>query len=585
MPSNKYTKNKKYKKGGLRNLFKNNTNVSSTENKPLLDKAENIGVSNKTSIFGKLRESSNKVLGNLRESSNKVLGNLRDSSNKVLGKLRKSSNKDNNPAANNIPGPDTGAEASPNTVVGDEAAASSESGANTGSESESGPNSEAVNPTSTSGLPDSTKEKKENNPIDTMFAQLYIMIAYLCVILFILLFVTSVIDIVLYVIDSSNQSKNLFMDPNMFNKDTHDYHAIYYVKTNSIVDEPYHVFLCEGFNATIFVLVGICITMIGLEYGISYFLIFNNWYNDGNKDYSVDLTKSMKYFVLIAIALIGASVLAAIYKSVFINDTQITMLNAQQTMYSIKDTMYENLTTDTIFLSALTKNDIPTIIHQFSIVLKEGIQKGDISDAQKMVFTLSIHSYLTTTIPQTDPNYSDVLSIFEYDNIINATLDPTLYLYYKNNNVNIQNLYPYLIEIIKNGVTNYQGTSITADSAEFIKDDTIDPFFGKEHDLLKARFTSGIQSNLSTIIESVTKLSVDSIQDGKNKLLKYLLLQGFATFIFIILLFIALYGLNLIPEKIITTFISVCKIIGKNINAFFKYIIYLVTRYTKGTPF
>ena len=53
------------------------------------------------------------------------------------------------------------------------------------------------------------------------------------------------------------------------------------------------------------------------------------------------------------------------------------------------------------------------------------------TEVQRMVFTLSLYSYLNDQIPEADPNYETMKTIFTVDNIQKRRIDPTLYFYYK----------------------------------------------------------------------------------------------------------------------------------------------------------
>ena len=397
-------------------------------------------------------------------------------------------------------------------------------------------------------------------------------ISYICVLILVILFVMTTIDIITYGFDAMSQKRNLMMDPNMFNKDTHDYIVLDYVKTNTREEEPYNVFLCEGFTATVFVLVGICVLMLGLEYGITAALIYYNIYTDGTTDYSIDINKSIKYFGIIAVALCGALSLSGVYNSYFIKDTQNAMYGIQNTMTNITGLIYDNLTTDQIYLNALVNNNTPTLIHQFSETIQKGIQNNDTTEAEKMIFTASIFSYLTTAIPVTDPNYKTVLSIFDYDNIEAQDIDPTKYLYYNNYNINILNLYPELIQIINDGLTSFKGKSISTEYDAFKDDNNIDPFFGSKNDLLKSQFTHNIQTKLDLVTEYITQLSVDGIYQGKDNLLIYLIIAAIVSFVFMVFVIFALYNFQMIPENVRNNFVIAAKFIISMFRAFFHHI-------------
>ena len=340
----------------------------------------------------------------------------------------------------------------------------------------------------------------------------------------------------------------------MFNKETHEYSVLHYIKTNKTSDEPYHVFLCEQLYATVYLLVGITVLMIGLEYGASVLLNFYNAYTGESKDYSVDLSSSKTFLIVIIIALVGAAVFTSIYNAYFINDTQTSMLNIQQNMTSIKNTMYKNCTTNQVFLNALTSNDLSSLINEFDNTIKDGIKTKNTVEAQRMIFTLSMYSYLTTSIPEIDPNYQTVVNIFTYNNIKNRGVDPTLYLYYNNYNINIQNLYPKLVQSVISGL-EINGKVINPSSND-------DPFFGPENETLKSHFVLGITQQITNITDTITKLSVNGISDGKNKLFMYMILICIAAFIFLITIIVLVY--DEVPQSLTVRVGIVLGIIREN---------------------
>ena len=391
---------------------------------------------------------------------------------------------------------------------------------------------------------ESPKIKLDVNPIERTFANVYKYSAYLCVVVFIVIFLITALDIISFMIDYFNQESNLQTDPNMFNKDTHDYSVLQYIKTNTTVDEPYHVFLTEQLYANVFSIVGFVLLMVGFEYGLSIVLSVYNAYSGGNKDYSIDLSPSLRYMIIIGVSLIGATVLHSIYNTYFVNNTQNTMYNIQDSMYTIKNNIYASLTTNQTFLTAMLQDDMTTVIHEFSKSIKNGIQNGDTTDAQNMIFTISIYSYLVSSIPQVDPNYKTVLGIFDYNNIINQNIDPTQFLYYNSTSINIANLYPEIVSLIRNGIQSNNGEQITINPNG-------DPFFNSENsaqELLYSKFISSITSKITTITQGVTELSVNGISPGKNTLFKYIIFAFFAALIFTIVLIVLVY--DEIPDSI-----------------------------------
>jgi len=350
------------------------------------------------------------------------------------------------------------------------------------------------------------------------FITMYTLIAALCAALFGMLFIIGWTDIFEYIYNESSQTFGMIKDPNLFIKDTTDYDAMLYITTNTTADEPYHVFLEESVISYIYKFIGMFIILFAVQYGL--FFTFMLYSKIRQLPFNDTVKPPMIVIISIMMSLVGATILSSIYKLYFINKTQSSLKDMRKQMRDTKLFLYKNMTHNVDFLNALLTNDLVALLS----ILTNEINKNNRNTAscssptancdievEKMVFTISLYSYLNHQVPESDVNYDTIRSIFTVNNIQHAKIDPTNYFYYKQ---------PLYIPNMFSTLQNSNGIPL---------------FTNAERELI-------FLNKLTTLFQTANKklARLQTIMKGKHTLLKYIILFAIATSV-IICVFIVLY--------------------------------------------
>ena len=268
------------------------------------------------------------------------------------------------------------------------------------------------------------------------FTTMYKMVAILCVLMFVVMFFIGWGDVILYISKESGQSWKMVKDPHLFVKDTTDYDAIKYITTNSTDEEPYSIFLEESILSYVYRFFGIFVLLLAVQYAIFFsFMLYSKFkqlpFNDTVQPPYMNIGTAI-------IAVVGAAILTSVYKQYFIKNSQGSLKDIRAQLRDMKLFIYKNLTTNSDFLTAMVTNDLNALLSLFNAEINKNNRNNCSSptsncdtEVQRMVFTLSLYSYLNDQIPEADPNYETMKTIFTVDNIQKRRIDPTLYFYYK----------------------------------------------------------------------------------------------------------------------------------------------------------
>jgi 23S rRNA maturation mini-RNase III len=364
----------------------------------------------------------------------------------------------------------------------------------------------------------SAQQVKIPQGMNDAFITMYTLLASLSAVLFVILFLISWGDVFEYIYNESSQAFSMIKDPNLFIKDTNDYSIMNYITSNTVEDEPYHVFLGESILGYVYKFIGIFILIFAVQYGLFFsFMLYSKIkqipFNDSVKP-------PMMIIISLMLSFIGASVLTALYKTYFINKTQNTLKDLRTQMRDTKLFIYKNMTQNADFLNALVHSNLNALLS----ILSNEISKNDRNakscsspttncdiEVERMVFTISLYSYLHDQIPEADSNYELIQSIFTVNNIQHAKIDPTIYFYYKQ---------PIYIPNLFSTLQNTNGTPLFSDA---------------ERELI---FLTRLTTLFQTANKKLARLQI--LSKGKQTLLKYFILFAFcATAIF--LAFLGIY--------------------------------------------
>ena len=347
------------------------------------------------------------------------------------------------------------------------------------------------------------------------FVSMYKLLAILSALMFVILFLLAWADVFGYTYDQISQKNQLSKGP-VFIKDTTDYNDMKYITSNSTSEEPYYIFTEESVISYIYTFFGIFVLLMGIQYGI--YFVFMLYSKFKGLTFSDEVKPPIMDIGTIVLAVSGAAILTVIYKHYFIKKSQGTLKNIRTHMREIKSFIYSNITTNSDFLTALTNNDIKALLSIFNSEITKNNRNDCTSpvsncdgEVQRMVFTISLYSFYKDQVPEADPNYQTVISIFSPDNIQHEKIDPTLYFYYKQ---------PIYIPNIYSTLQDLNGEKFFTDPER----ETI--------------FMSGLNTLLQTANKKLAVLQ--TISNGKNTILKYILVFATAVTLFMGV-FIAIY--------------------------------------------
>lgn len=292
------------------------------------------------------------------------------------------------------------------------------------------------------------------------FMVLYRMFTVIVALIFMLIVVFTTTDIFKYMMNEASQRWKRFYDPNMYNKDTTDIDALRYISANSADDETYNIFKTQRFVSYIFMVVGIVVIILGLQFGL--FFGMKLWAIFNGRVFNERVELPMKLLAVMVIIVVAGFAIKDVYTQRFTKRVQTSLVEVRSQLSAIRTFIYNNLTKSQPFLTALIADDIDMMTKVISDTLKT--KTGDCTnstspcdtDVENMIFSMNLYSYLKYQIPSSDPNFENVTKLFTPEGVANRTIDPTLYFYYKQP-IYISNLYPSIRE--KLGSTSFQPSS------------------------------------------------------------------------------------------------------------------------------
>ena len=283
--------------------------------------------------------------------------------------------------------------------------------------------------------------------LNDAFVLLYKVIAILIAIVIAAMFILATVDVVLYSRDEVRQRVRLILDKNMYNKDTTDIQAMDYLQNNA-ENEPYNIFLEQKLISTMFFLSGAGLIILGIQIGT--FFALKLWAVVKRAEFTDRIDLPMKRLSVLVVGYGAGIILSTAYKRGFIKDTQPNMQVTRSRMVKLNTFIYSNLSNDSKnrFLPALLSDDLETCIR----CIKDYLRRGDPSEinltaedyiAAKLIFTFNLYSFFRYQIPEGDPGFEDIRTIFSSLGLKNKRIEPGMYLYYKQP-VYVSNLYPNL---------------------------------------------------------------------------------------------------------------------------------------------
>jgi len=362
------------------------------------------------------------------------------------------------------------------------------------------------NTTSTNKASSFVNEEEKKKGLLAAFMLVYDILAIIGVILIVLYFILTVIDIFIYIGNELKQKQKLIFDPNLFNKDTSEFKTLHY-NTNVLSDEPYNIYLEQTIVKQMYRIFGLFMLTFGIQMGS--YLAFKVLAILKNQEFTEKIDIPRKNLTIMIVLFLAALILSSTYKSEFLNKLQPELKLSQSNITYLKNYIYNNMTTNIEFLDALTTNDVTEM---YRIMNKQTTQYS----LMKMIFTLSLYNYFKSNVSENEEEFEEIRKIFTIREIKLQQIDPIKYFYYKQN-VFIPNMHV----VIRPSII---GSSVFKNNK------------GKYDEKLENAFKILVNSRILEINRGVLKLL--KLPTKKTKLLMYLLLT-----LFIALIFIAIYAM------------------------------------------
>jgi len=270
--------------------------------------------------------------------------------------------------------------------------------------------------------------------LSAIFNVLYIAIAIGILVVLWIIAILSVIDVSKYVILHIVQVVTQMINPNMFNADTIDMSMLMYAKNNT-EKEPYNIYLQQKMVSALFYMIFAFILIFGAQLIIIVIMAIVAK-TKGMDTVEVPDVFSIKYeLIVIILGLIAAYILNAYYNARFLNALQPELIGANESIQSIKNFIYDNITTNSAFLTNLTAGNLKGCTDIIN-------QQTSISTISRMVFAISLYNFYKINISENEEEFNRVIQkIFTPKEIELREISPIDYMYY-NQNVFLPNLYP-----------------------------------------------------------------------------------------------------------------------------------------------
>ena len=274
------------------------------------------------------------------------------------------------------------------------------------------------------------------NSFNSCFKIIYTLI---CTILIILLFVivfVSLIDILYYWTKDIVQYYNRKIDKTIYIRDTNEYKIYDYAKSKaSDSSEPQNIYLNISFVKVLLKIAGIFVIVFALH--ISLFLMLMLWSKLRGFQFIDDLVIPFEILLPIALVIIAAFVLNALYTFSFKKTNIDNMMKYKNYMNETKDYMYSTMSNDIELLKTITKGNNDDIINKLANMINDNeflSSTSTISPYKNVasgIVTYSLLTYYQKHIPEVDIDYESMMKIFTYEQISKKLINPIDFFIYK----------------------------------------------------------------------------------------------------------------------------------------------------------
>jgi hypothetical protein len=272
-------------------------------------------------------------------------------------------------------------------------------------------------------LPDDSQKKGR---IMDVFVLLYNILGVIGAAVLIGLFILNLYDVVKILIKEASQALAIYLNPNLYNKDTIDVQILAYHKEDS-KEEPFTIFLQQqilkfifnyGSGFIILLAAQLCILLLITVY---FRLITKKEHNE-----TISLTILKKPLIIIGLTMLSGFILNYYYESQFKKKVQVDIVNSQKVINEMKILIYNNLTTNQGFINAMLNKNIT----ECENIMNAQRGSDKIQAVSRMIFTSSVYNFYRNLISEEKEEYYTVVQkMFTGD----QSIFPTDYMFYKQN--------------------------------------------------------------------------------------------------------------------------------------------------------
>jgi len=283
-----------------------------------------------------------------------------------------------------------------------------------------------------------------------IFKYIYAALCISTIFVFVSLTFIALIDVISYIAKESRQYYNMSIDK-IFIKDTTDYKLLDYAKSAATISsEPQYIYLEASMFKSIYKIFGITCVLLAVQIIIYLIIWIYSQYGGKPREFKPGDNQSLSipytFLMPIIIAYIGALVLDSLYNSQFVNTCIPNLQLFKNNMTTTKTSVYKMMSVDSDFLNTISGTSYDNMILKYANMLnnKQGhtcdINNFPYKDFVSGIVTHSLMTLFSSRIPEVDINYNTIMNFFTYEQIIDKTIDPQLYFYYKHTS-NISNIW------------------------------------------------------------------------------------------------------------------------------------------------
>jgi hypothetical protein len=271
------------------------------------------------------------------------------------------------------------------------------------------------------------------------FDILYLLYAVVGAILVAFIFILNTIDIVKYSIQEVVQYIVLFINPNLFNKESLDFSTLFYYRNNE-QEEPYSIYLQQQFVGLMFKILYYFIYTVILQIFVYVLLYFLRYLRGGDFNEGIDFKKTSKAMGILAIVVACAYVQNTYYNVSFMKSLQPYLRSGVDDIKSMKDSIYDNISSNDEFLESVTTENVKKSVNLIN-------QQTNLQTISRMIFTLSVYNFFKINVSENAPEFGTIRNIFTVREQRARGINPVDYMYF-GQNAFIPNLYPILTQYI-----------------------------------------------------------------------------------------------------------------------------------------